>query len=210
MSDDLAKARTDDLADARATALDYLHAELGARAPAELLHCAWFDESPLDGEGRAAVFRFSAEVASTFDPRCSSPSDFYVVAGRTTPNYFPAYGLDADDAYSLHVGTRFMLEMRVGLIDSAAEPPAARDALRALIAEVAPGANLTRLDLAALFRADDSIFAVYSADIDGERVYVFGADCPPGFYRRPDLPPQAVLRLHLGKLIRAERDAPAA
>lgn len=201
----------DELVQARADAGEYLRAELGDRAPAELAFCGWFDEAPLDGEGRVAMFRYTAApgVAAGAADVCGEPGESYVVVGRTTPNYFPAYGLDPDDAYSLHIGTRFMLELRVGLTDTAAEPPAARDELRRVIAEVAPSANVAQIELAALFRAGESLFGVYRAEIDGQGVYVLGADSPPGFYRRPDLPPQTILRLHLGKLIRAERDSGA-
>ncbi|MFQ5806671.1 MAG: hypothetical protein ACE5I3_09495, partial [Phycisphaerae bacterium] len=128
----------------------------------------------------------------------------YVAVGETEPNFFPAYGLSPDDAYSFHVGTRFALEMGLQMVDASLEPPGARPLLRAAVRSYAAGAKLEKEELAALFRCEEGLFAVYRLTLDGQDVYCMGADCPPGFYRMTAQPPQVALRLHLGKLIRAE------
>ena len=55
------------------------------------------------------IYLFDADLAGT------GPVDYYVVVGLTEPNYYPAGGLEADDAFVLHLGTRFMLVMGIGL-----------------------------------------------------------------------------------------------
>lgn len=184
----------------------YLQKQLGDRAPAELRYEGEFDESPLDGEGRTALFSFQLDtVAAARD--CGdndAPGRHYVAVGHTEPNYFPGYELAPDDAYSFHVGTRFMLEMELHRVDASLEPPGARDDLRRFVDRYAPGARVDRVELSALFRCEEGYFAVYRLVLDGQEVYCLGADCPPGFYRMTQHPPQAALRLHLGKQIRAE------
>lgn len=179
-------------------ALDYLRAQLRDRAPAQLAFEAAFDEAPLEDEGRALVFSFV--LRSRTDPQ----ERHYVVVGRTTPNYFPAYDLDPDDAYSLHIGTRFMLELRVAQVDPSEEPPDARTKLRDAVRRAAGEAAAQSEALAGLYRVGDALYAVYRVRLAGEEVYVMGADCPAGFYRLAQWPPQVALRLHLGRLIRAE------
>jgi len=186
-------------ADARA----YLTEQLGPRAPQALGFEDAFDEAPLDGEERTVLFSFFLEP----ERWCGNPLPpprHYVAVGRTTPNYFPAYGLGVDDAYSFHVGLRFMLELEIGLVDPSREPPGAREALREFVRLCAPAARLDGDELAALFRCQDQHFAVYRLTLSGGPVYCLGADCPPGFYRLTEYPPQVALTLHLGKLIRAE------
>ena len=62
--------------------------------------------------------------------------------------------------------------------------------------------------MAALFQCEERLFAVYRLTLNGaETAYFMGGDCPPGFYRLTEHPPQVALRLHLGKLIRAEARA---
>lgn len=186
------------------SAVEYLSAQLGDRAPRFLSLEAEFDESPLEGEGATALFAFELE---TGEPCTRAPAKHYVAAGMTTPNFFPAYGLSADDAYSFHLGTRFMLELELRLVDESLEPPGARQHLRALIAQRAAGAPLGDETLAALFKCDDAYYAIYRLRIGDDEFYAMGADCPAGFYRMTAHPPQAALRLHLGKLIRAEARA---
>ncbi|MBI5863124.1 MAG: hypothetical protein HZB38_01160 [Planctomycetes bacterium] len=185
-------------------ALDYLRAELGPRAPSQAMFEAAFDESPLEGEGPACLFSFEL-IPSPGAAACSETERrHFVVVGATTANYFPAYELSADDAYSFHIGTRFMLEMGVQRVDAPVEPPGARERLHAVLREVAAGARLSSPELAGLFRCEDDYFAVYRLSVNDESVYALGADCPPGFYRLTRYPPQTALRLHLGKLIREE------
>jgi hypothetical protein len=188
----------------------YLAAQLGPRAPRALSFAGLFDERPLEGEGRTALFTFRTESP----PSCGD-AQHYVVVGETEANYFPAYDLDADAAYSFHVGTRFMLVMGIQLVDAALEPPGARQALLAMFSQHAPGAAVEIDELAALLRCEDEYFAVYRIRVDGEPYIFVGAECPPGVYpAAQDRPPQAVLRLHLGQLIRLEartqRAAPGA
>ncbi len=226
-------------------ALAYLRQELGDRAPAAITVVASFGERPLEDEGPMTLFAFDLPpVGGDCPPYAGSagnrgtpvdggsteaagaPLRHYVVAGETQPNYFPAYGLDPDDAYSLHIGTRFMLEMQIGLADPADEPPQAREAVYAAVRQVAAGVSAAGgtavpavpgatdaaaedVSLAALFRVQGALYGVYRLRVAGEPVYFLGADSPPGFYRLTHLPPQVVLRLHLGKLIRAERGEPA-
>lgn len=201
-----------DLAAARRQAEQYLAEALGPRAPGALQPQGEFDEAPLEGEARTWLFSF--ELPAPAIPEASGPpataicanrpTRHYVAAGQTEPNYFPAYDLSPDEAYSFHVGTRFMLEMQVQIVDASLEPPGARDALHAFVREYARGAALEAEALAGLFRCEDAYFAVYRLRLDGQDVYCLGADCPPGFYFLTQYPPQMVLRLHLGNVIRAE------
>lgn len=189
-----------DVASLAQAAREYLGQQLGVRAPADLTLAGLFDEQPLAGEGPVALFSFTLAppAPGVADPR------HYVAVGQTEPNYFPAYGLPPDDAYSLHIGTRFVLGLGVGVADPADEPPAARAAMRALVAACNPGVAIEREELAGLYRCAAQLFAVYRVTLRGQDVYCLGADCPPGFYTLPGHPPQVVLRLHLGKLIRRE------
>lgn len=200
-------------------AREYLARELGPRAPAKLVFEGRFDERPLEGEGAAAIFSFLMSPPSGLKPACHDvPPEgelHYVAVGETTPNYFPSYGLPADDAYSVHIGTRFMLELGVSRIDDALEPAGARrrtadvlrEAIRGGSAASASVSDVQMIDeprLAALFRVGDEMHAVYRVRVGEEDVYCMGGDCPAGFYRMTNHPPQAAYRLHLGKLIRAE------
>lgn len=190
-----------------AQAQAYLREQLGPRAPERLTFEREFEESPLEGESTTALFSFALEAGSGAAECANGDPRHYVAVGETTPNFFPAYGLSVDDAYSLHVGTRFMLVMRVQKIDTDQAPPTARPSLERILANVAPGANVRNVTLAALFRCDDDFFAVYRLEIAGRAVYALAADCPPGFYELTQHPPQLVLRLHLGQVIRAEARA---
>lgn len=188
-------------------AVDYLLQHLGERGPRYLRLEQEFVESPLEGEGPTALFSFDLEPGDAAE--CAAvPRRHYVAAGATQPNFFPAYGMTPDDAYSLHVGTRFMLELGIQKIDDSFEPPGARAAMRKVVAQHAPGTPIADEQLAALFKCDDSYFAVYRVRIGDLERYFMGADCPHGFYDMTEHPPQAALRLHLGKLIRREARQP--
>ena len=198
-----------DVQAAEQKARQYLTAQLGPRAPKHLRLELELAESPLETEGPALIFSFELGEPGECAP---ASRRHYVCAGQTEPNYFPAYGLEPDDAYSVHVGTRFLLEMEVQKVEEGLEPPGARQRLDEFVANYARGAARTATSLAGLFRCGDEYFAVYRVGLNGADYYCMGADCPPGFYALVDHPPQAALRLHLGKLIRAEArrsDAPA-
>lgn len=185
-------------------ALQFLQEQLADRAPHYLRLVGHFCEAPLEGEGRTWLFTFPLQVGSGASACSESERTHYVAVGETTPNYFPAYDLAPNDAYSFHLGTRFLLTMAIQLVDSALEPPGARAALRALIENYARGAHVEDETLAALFRCEEAYFAVYRARINGQPYYCFGADCPSGFYPLTNHAPQMALRLHLGRLVREE------
>ncbi len=192
--------------DAEQAARRYLDAELGARAPVQLTLVGTFSEEPLPDEGPVSVFSFELLPACDLGTAGGAPiaSRHYVVAGQTQPNFFPAYGFDADDAYSFHIGTRFALEMGLAVADARDEPVDARQALRTLVAAINPDVPIEQERLVALFRCGERLLAVYLVTLRGRDVYCTGADCPPGFYELTHHPPQVVLRLHLGKLLRTE------
>jgi len=182
----------------RISALDYLAGQFGAAAPKVLAHAGLYPHSPLEGEGPVAIFRFNAD-------RGGGMESYYVVVGQTEPNYYPAYGLNADEAFSLHLGTRFMLVMGVAQVpkDTAEGYDAAGDA-RAIVDRVAPDKPITNLRVAAAFDVEGQIHAVLHCELAGRPIYVMGRDAPPGLYERTDLSPHVVFRLHLGNLLRRE------
>jgi len=186
-------------------ALAYLREQLGDRAPQKVQLEGVFDEQPLEGDARTYLFSFRLDTPAT----CEAPAQdkHYVAVRQAEPNYFPAYGMNPSEAYSFHIGTRFMLEMGIQIVDASLEPPGARAALREFVARYARGATVRNEQLAALFRCDEAYFAVYRLTLHNQDVYCLGADCPPGFYRCTQYPPQMVLRLHLGNVIRAEARA---
>lgn len=180
----------------------YLREQLGPRAPEVLTPAGTFDEQPLEGEGRTSLFAFEL-TGPGGDPSCAALRH-YVAVGETSPNYYPTFGLSPDDAYSLHIGTRFMLEMKVQRIEGDA-PDGAEESLRRVIRDRLGGdATFGPSRLAGLFRCDESVFAVFRMTVNGTPIYSLGADLAPGFYELCQHPPQVVLRLHLGKLIRNE------
>lgn len=187
--------------DAQAEAAAFLAKQLGERAPRDLTHVATFDEQPLEGEGRVAAFAFELPPTNAGlnpDPR------HYVFVGQTEPNYYPAYELSPEDAYSLHIGTRFTLVLGLEVVADANEPARVRDELRASIAACNPGVEAEKAEVAGLFRCAERLFAVYRVTLEGQGVYWLGADCPPGFCKRVDLPAAVALRLHLGRVLRTE------
>lgn len=200
-----------DIAATEQAARKYLSEQLGERAPQSLALARVFEEQPLEGEGETALFSFelapgpgvmaTAETAAAYEP------EHYVAAGQTEPNFFPAYGFDAEQAYSFHVGTRFMLGMNLQLADAELEPPGAREQMRKFVAAYAKDQSIEQEELAVLFRSDDASIGVYKLRLSGESYYCMGIDCPPGFYPVGTHPPQVPLRLHLGRLIRNEARA---
>ena len=215
-------------ADWTAFALEYLAPQLRDHAPDSLGPSTLFPRSPLEGDGPCLVFPFAADRTG------HGLENHYVVVGVTEPNYYPAYGLDPEDAFSLHVGTRFMLVMQIAQIPVGSEAVSpggagvspggaaispggegvspAYDALqdaRGIVDRIAPDAKLEDVSIAASFDVDGAIHTVLSATLNGERIYIMGRDAPPGFCRRADLPPQVAYRLHLGEVLRAEPDPEA-
>lgn len=192
----------------RSYALFYLADQLGSAAPKTLLNPTLFPRSPLEGEGPTVLFDFTANLSG----RDEQP--YHVIVGKTQPNYYPAYGLSAEEAFDLHLGTRFMLVMGVALIkESPTEqspddsPELAYDAAadaRGIVDRIVPGAAIDDLTTAASFDVDGRIHTVLRCRVAGEPVYVMGRDAPPGFSKRIDLPAQVVYRLHLGHVLRHE------
>lgn len=221
---------TEEQAAFRKTAAEYLQSTLSARAPQDLTFEAEFNEAPLEGEGRTALFSFELEVAAgtrsadpeaapqgSTTPAAGSPAPacpgrtllkHYVAAGQTTPNYFPAYGFDPDQAYSLHIGTRFLLEMGIQKRPTEAIPPDTLPRLQSVLENFLRSATSTPPEPAAYFGCDEGEYAVYQMTVNGQPYFVLGGDCPPGFYALTHLPPQVALRLHLGQLVRREIKAP--
>jgi len=93
-----------------AFALEYLAGQLRDAAPKRLGPPAFFPRNPLESEGPCLVFSFIADRAG------QGGEMHYVVVGQTEPNYYPAYGLDADEAFALHIGTRFMLVLQIAQV----------------------------------------------------------------------------------------------
>lgn len=181
-------------------AFDYLGQALGARAPGVLTLRASFGGSPLEGEGRIALFSFEADLSA-------ADSDLHwVAAGETAANYYPDWGLSADEMYSVHLGTRFMLVMGVLQVPESAMPEAGeiRSAVEELFSRVAPGETIEAVEPAALFGVDEERHLVLRVRVAGEEVYVLTMDCPAGIYREVQLSPHVVYRRHLGQLIRRE------
>jgi len=183
----------------REFALDYLREQLREAAPTELGAATIFEHSPLEGEGPTVLFEFQAKRGA------SQPERYFAAVGQTEPNYYPAYGLDADEAYSLHLGTRFMLVMGV----AQCEPPDGekydpmKDA-RAVVDRVAPSAPVEGLAVAACFDVGGLRHVVLRGKVAGQEVYIMAGDAPAGFSRHVELPPPVAYRLHLGTVLRSE------
>lgn len=180
-------------------ALAYLAGPLREAAPLELQQGEVFPHSPLDGEGATAVFRFRID-------RGRGPEEHFVAVGQTEPNYYPSYGLSDDEAFSLHIATRFMLVLGVAQVPpgAAAEHYDAAGDARAIVDRVAPGQSIHNLRIAATFDVEGQLHSVLRCEIGDRPVYIMGRDAPPGFYERVDLAPQVVFRLHLGNVLRRE------
>ncbi len=187
----------------QADALKYLRGALGDRAPEEIVLEGVFDEEPLEGEGRVEVFRF--ELSPMPDvPERAVATEHYLVVGETEPNYFPVYGLTADEAYSFHIGTRFVAVMGLAVVDAADEPAGARAAMRNFVGACNPGVDMVSEEVAGVFRCGEQVFVVYKLRLGGREVYCMGGGLPPGFYAHVEYPPQVALRLHVGQLVRQE------
>jgi len=181
-------------------ALAYLRAQWPNDAPAVLEAPTVFSHSPLEGEGAVAIFPFAS-------PRAAGDSRMVVVVGETQPNYYPSYGLTIDDAFSLHLGTRFMLVMGIGQHEAAAaDDYDAEDDARRIVSRVSNAAPVDAVRIAAQFNVEGQIHSVLAARVAGREVYILGRDAPMGFVERADLPAPVAYRLHLGRVLRAEPD----
>ncbi len=188
-------------------AIKFLRAHFAEATTAQFDASSFYADSPLEGEGAIAIFRFHADRADR------GPAPYYVAVGRTEPNYYDATGLDFDDAFALHLGTRFMLALSVAQVHESADAPAAdaepydllRDARR-IVDRVAPEAPLEDVSLAALFDVAGARHAVIRARIAGTPVYIMGRDAPIGFSERTDLAAPVAYRIHLGHVLRMEPD----
>jgi len=184
----------------RTVALEYLSAQLGAYAPAEVGAATFFDASVLEGEGPVAIFPFEAA------PGGGERGEYYVVVGQTEPNYYPRWTLTPEEQFRVHLGTRFMLVVGIGQAsDAEAGTYDPRGDVERMAGQAAPGAGVEDVSVAAMFRAGEELHAVCRCRIAGEDVYALTRDAPPGFYRRCELPPHVVYRLHLGTLLELER-----
>ena len=187
-------------------ALGYLSEQLRKAAPSVLAKPVVFPRSPLDGEGATVIFEFAADRAD----RGEAP--YFVVVGQTESNYYPRYDLHAEEAFELHLGTRFMLVMGVAQVDGAAQsnqetkPYDPEEDVRRIVSRVAPDKPVDAIETAATFDVDGQLHTVLRGTIAGEAVYIMGRDAPPGFSRRVDLPPQVAYRLHIGHVLRLEPD----
>lgn len=186
----------------REFALAYLRAQWPNDAPATLEAPAVFSRSPLEGEGAVVIYPFtSARAAAGGDPR------MHVVVGATEPNYYPSYGLSVDDAFSLHLGTRFMLVMGIGQHEAdGGDPYDAEDDARRIVSRVSSTAPVEDVRIAAQFNVEGEIHSVLKARVAEREVYILGRDAPMGFVERADLPAPVAYRLHLGRVLRAEPD----
>lgn len=185
-------------------ALAYLCEQLREAAPKALSKAVLFPHSPLEGEGAVVAYEFTSKRAGPEEQR------YFVVVGKTEPNYYPAHNLPVEDAFDLHLGTRFMLVMGVARVDEADAPrevEAAYDPVadaRSIVDRVAPDAPIEEVTVAATFDVGGELHAVLGARVAGEQVYIMARDAPPGFSRRVDLPVQVVYRLHIGHVLRTE------
>lgn len=185
-------------ADPREQALTYLREQLGTAAPTTLEEFGHFEDSPLEGEGAVTLYRFAAAVGGV------ELASYIVAAGETEPNYYPAYDLSPEEAYHLHLGTRFMLVVGVSQMPAADVPPGELERLASLVRGVVPDRTVSELTLLTAFRVEDGRHLVARGSIDGHEVYLLGGDMPLGFYQRLSLPPQVVYRIHLGQVLRLE------
>lgn len=195
---------TDEL---RQQARDWLAERLGDRAPDALDPVVAFDERPLEGEGPAVIFAFRLARAVDDPERATSGPDVtqFVVVGQTEPNLYADYGLSPDQLYSLHIGTRFMLVLGIGVAENVVEASELRTQLDRFLYDTNPHVSAENITLAGCFRdAEGRVFSVHRVTLAGQDVYCVGGDLPPGFYELTDHPPQVALRLHLGQLIRTE------
>lgn len=185
----------------RAAALSYLGETLRERAPAELGAHHVFGESPLEGEGPVVLFEFVLAGTS------SEPQRYFVAGGLTEPNYYAALDLPPEDMYALHLGTRFMLVLGVGLMPEVNRNSLDLDkAVRELVWSIRPGAAVSDVEWAAAFDVDGQLHGVARCRIGEQAAYAFVGGAPAGFSTQVDIAPQVAYRIHLGRALLAETD----
>lgn len=180
-------------------ALEYLRDQLANDAPIALGKGKFFPNSPLEGEGFTVIFPFQSQRGAPAD------TNFYVAVGPSRNNYYPAYGLAMDEAYDLHLGTRFMLVMGIALRSPVPDDDfeIQREARR-VVDRIAPQAVIDDLELAASFDVDGQFHAVLRCKMAGRPVYIFAGDAPIGFSEKMSLPPAVAYRMQLGRVLRHE------
>jgi hypothetical protein len=178
----------------------YLDAQLGVGGYSGLVEIGHFDESPLEGEGAVSLFAFEAA------PGGGPVGTYHVVAGETEPNYYPSWGLSAEETYNLHIGTRFMLVLEVAQVAEQDAPADLESQAVSTLMRVAPGEPIREFRVVRVFQVEDQRHAVARCRIGPEDVYLVLGDLPVGIHRRVDLAPQVVYRMHLGQVIRMEED----
>jgi hypothetical protein len=185
-------------AEHRAAAKALLVEYFGDDAPENLDLLAQFPGGELEGEGAVSIFLCRAPRGG------DGPESLFVVAGDTVPNYYPAWDLTPEQMYSVHLGTRFMLVLQVGLISLDDLGDDLESQILEIIHAVEPDQPIRDYRPVAAFRVEDQTHAVARLTVADVDVYVIGADAPPGIYQQTHLPPHVVYRLHLGNLIRQE------
>ncbi|GMU35490.1 MAG: hypothetical protein HS101_01745 [Planctomycetia bacterium] len=188
-----------DLSAWSAVALEYLRDQLANDAPTALGKGKFFPNSPLEGEGFTVIFPFQSQRGAPAD------TNFYVAVGPSHNNYYPAYGLAMDEAYDLHLGTRFMLVMGIALRSPVPDDDfeIQREARR-VVDRIAPQAVIDDLELAASFDVDGQFHAVLRCKMAGRPVYIFAGDAPIGFSEKISLSPAVAYRIQLGRVLRHE------
>lgn len=186
-------------------AVAFVREHFGDSAPLTLGEHHLFPLSPLDGDGPTLVIRFDADRSG------SGSQPYYVVVGQTEPNYYDGDKLSFEEAFSLHLGTRFMLVLGVAQVKNEKETQGPDDKpydvekdARLIVDRVAPASPLTDVSLAALFDVGGERHAVIRARIADLEVYIMGRDAPFGFSLRTDLPAPLAYRLHIGGVLRTE------
>lgn len=181
-------------------ALDYLKEALAQDAPQSLALETSYSGRPLEREGDMSVFSFQASIGGQPEDR------YWVVAGQTSANHYPHWGLTPEQVYELHLGTRFMLVMEVSSVPIGELPGDFPQQIEDFIGSVAPGEPVSDIEPAAAFLVADEVYAICRASVAGETVYVLGMKAPPGIYRDTHLLPHVVFRLHIGRHIRREAE----
>jgi hypothetical protein len=160
-----------------------------------------FPRSPLADEGAVVIFPFKAAKGG------QRVESYFVAVGETEPNYYPAYELNPEQAFCLHLGTRFMLVMGVASVQ--VTPEDGYDPVRnaaEIVSRVLPESRIEAAQVAAMFDVNGEMHAVLRATLEDKEVYIMGRDAPWGFSDRTDLPAPVAYRLHLGHVLLVEPD----
>lgn len=184
-------------------ALEFLRAHLGTKAPKSLGAGRFVPGQPLEGEGDMTVFPFQADLQGGQLER------FWVVAGQTEANYYPHWSLTAEEAYCVHLGTRFMLVMEAAQVMEGEWPADLAARVREAAAGAFPGLEILSVTPLAVFRVEHQIHAVCHVKLGTAGVIVVAYDAPLGIYPASGQLPHVVYRKHLGSLIQSEAEREA-